>query len=205
MKKEEIDRIEAEEKRKKDLALQEEQAAQLRKERYLAIQKRNEATRMAEKRKRAIAVIVVAGIIIAFLVLIGVIIGKTLYDSEPRNFATEKMNEDYSNVYADLISIDPIYITSSTITTKHSTFFSGGDIICKCITVEGKTIWVAFNSYQYPRGDDKTEDGYQPLTYSESSPLRVIGRPRKSGKVSDKLPQSIGNVLVLEISSVIKN
>ena len=128
---------------------------------------------------------------------------ESAFNGQLRNFATEAMNDDYTNVYADVVSMEPVYFIYRYNTTKSGTKIGTGDlweVICKCKTVEGKTIWATFFYQYYPEGDySKYEGDYKYFTFSSSNPLRLKGSVDTAGQVDDKLENAIGNVFVLDV------
>lgn len=175
--------------------------AEIQKERNLAILKRAAVQEAADKRKKIIKIIVIS--VIAALITIGIISVAidSANNSELRNFATETMKDEYNNVYADVVSIEPEYFVY---TSKGTIYREITEVVCKCKTVEGKTIWVVFFSWKYPGGSAKDEDAYETLTYSKSRPARVTGYVTTSGSVIKQLESSIGNVFVLRVESMQK-
>ena len=113
------------------------------------------------------------------------------------------MSEDYTNVYADVVSMEPEYFVYRYNTTKYWTKIGNGDlweVVCKCKTVEGKTIWATFFYQYYPEGDySDNESDYKSFTYSYDNPLRLIGSVDTAHQVIDELEAKIGNVFVLDV------
>ena len=164
-----------------------------------AIQKREEAIRATEKKKKIIkiATISLAAAIIIGLIIYSVII--EIHNSELRNFASDSMNDDYTNVYADIVSMKPeyfIYMSSST------SYYGITEVVCKCKTVEGYTVWASISSWKYPGGDSRDEESYKEYYYSASNPMRLIGSVTTSENVYDNLPNWIGDVYVLNVNSL---
>ena len=207
-------KIEAEEKRRMDLAQQEEQARiraeneiRVRNERNLAVLKRMEATQIAEKRRKKIKIIV--GVVIAILITVFIVIEvkKSNYNGQLRNFATESMSEDYTNVYADVVSIEPVYFVCQYKESRSGVKIGSGDlwdVVCKCKTVEGKTIWISVFYQYYPGGNySKNEEDYKTITYSTSNPKRITGDVDTARQVVSELESKIGNIYVLDVRSKI--
>ena len=172
--------------------LERQRVAEIQKERNLAILKRVAATEAADKKKKKIKTIVICviAVIVAIFIVKGII--DNTHNSELRNFATETMNDDYTNVYADVVSMEPEYFV----------YRDGSiwDVVCKCKTMEGKTIWVTFFYQYYPEGDySRYEADYKPFTYSSSNPLRLKGSVDTAHQVIDELEARIGNVFVLDV------
>ena len=174
---------------------------QIRQERNSALAKRVVATQTAEKKKRVIKIIIISIIVVA--IAIGIICAAidSAHNSELRNFATETMKDEYNNVYADVVSIEPEYFVY---TSNGSTYREITEVVCRCKTVEGKTIWVVFFSWKYPGGSANNEDAYETLTYSKSNPARISGYVTTSGSVIKQLENSIGDVFVLRVEKMEK-
>lgn len=183
--------------------LERQRVAEIQNERNLAILKRVAAAEAAEKKKKKIKAIVISviAIIVAIFIVKGII--DNAHNSELRNFATETMSEDYTNVYADVVSMEPEYFVYTYNTTKYGTKIGNGDlweVICKCKTVEGKTIWATFFYQYYPEGDySDNESDYKSFTFSYDNPLRLIGSVDTAHQVIDELEAKIGNVFVLDV------
>ena len=184
--------------------LERQRMAEIQKERNLAILKRVAATEAANKKKKIIKTIVICVIVavVAFFIVKGII--DNAHNSELRNFATQTMNEDYTNVYADVVSMEPEYFVYRYNTTKYGTKIGNGDlweVVCRCKTVEGKTIWATFFYQYYPEGDySDNEDDYKSFTYRSDNPLRIVGSVDTAHQVIDELEDAIGNVFVLDVS-----
>ena len=206
-------KIEAEEKRMMDLAQQEEQARiraeneiRIRNERNLAVLKRKEAAQIAEKRRKKIKIIV--GVVIAILITVYIVtdVKKSNYNRQLRNFATESMSEDYTNVYADVVSIEPVYFVYEYKSRYGVKTGSGNlwDVVCRCKTVEGKTIWISVFYQYYPGGNcSKNEEDYKTITYSTSNPKRITGYVDTARQVVYELESQIGNIYVLNVGNEI--
>lgn len=169
--------------------------AQIQYERNLAIQKRIAVTKAANKRKKIIRIIIIC--VVAAIVTAGIIrsVIASVHNSELRNFATETMDDAYTNVYADIISMEPEYFVY---TSYNGGMYDISEIICKCVTVEGKTIWAAVDIWEYP-GGSSIEERNEPQYYSKSNPKRIVGSVNTAGHVMDELESRIGNVLVLDV------
>ena len=181
--------------------LERQRVAEIQNERNLAILKRVAVQEAADKRKKIIKIVIIS--VVVALIAIGIISAAidSAHNSELRNFATETMKDEYNNVYADVVSIEPEYFVY---TSSGTTYREITEVVCKCKTVEGKTIWVVFFSWKYPGGSAKNEDAYETLTYSKSNPARVTGYVTTSGSVIKQLESSIGNVFVLRVESMQK-
>ena len=170
---------------------------QIRQERNSALAKRMVATQTAEKKKKIIKIAVIVAVVVVVLALIINAAVKSAHNSELRNFATETMSEDYTNVYADIVSMEPEYFVY---TSYNNGPYSISEVVCRCVTVEGKSIWVAVDIYEYPGGSSSNEDSNEPQYYSKSNPKRIVGRVTTSGRVMDELETKIGDVLVLSVT-----
>ena len=161
----------------------------LLKERIGTSLKRRWGTLTDEQKKKIIkvALIIVSAAIVLALMINDFV--KAVHNSELRNFATETMSEDYTNVYADVVSIEPEYFI-------HDSRYGFTDIICKCITVEGKSIWIVVDSSDYP-GWSIISENNEPQYYSRSNPKRIVGTVDTAGQVTDDLEKKIGDVFIL--------
>ncbi len=181
--------------------LERQRIADIQNERNLAILKRVAATEAANKKKRIIKIIVISIVVAA--IIIGIICAAvdSAHNNELRNFATETMKDEYNNVYAEAVSIEPEYFVY---TSNGTTYREITEVVCKCKSVEGKTIWVVFFSWDYPGGSARNEDAYETLTYSKSSPAKITGYVTTSGSVIKELKNSIGDVFVLRVEDMQK-
>ena len=120
------------------------------------------------------------------------------YNGELRNFATETMCEDFTNVYADVISIEPKHYVYEYVTDRTGTKLNDGDlteIVCECKTVEGKNIYVSFFYWECPAYNSFQDD--EKVEYSIENPLKITGYVKKASEVADDLDDVIGEVFVL--------
>ena len=149
--------------------------------------------------KKSISIGAIIIFIIAVLVIYGVQDSKNeKYNGELRNFATDEMNEDFTNVYADVISIQPKHYVYKYATNRTGIKLNDGDltqIVCECETVEGKTIWVSFFYWECPAynsfGDEKI------VEYSIDDPLRIVGYVNTASEIAEDLDEAIGICFVL--------
>ncbi len=170
-------------------------------EKKLAILKRIAVTEATKKKKRLIKIIIICVVAVLFTVgIIGAAIDNAR-NSELRNFATETMNDDYTNVYADVVLVEPEYFIY---TSNGTTYREITEVVCKCKTVEGKNVWIVFFSWEYPGGSTLNEDSYETLTYSKSNPARITGYVTTARSVIKELENSIGNVFVLRMENMQK-
>lgn len=183
--------------------IERQRVAEIQKERNLAILKRAAVQEAADKRNKIIKIIVIS--VVVALIIIGIISAAIhrANNSQLRNFATQTMNEAYTNVYADVVSMKPEYFVYRYNTTRNGIKVGNGDlwkVVCRCKTVEGKTIWAVFFYQYYPEGDySDNEDDYRSFTYGSVNPLRLAGRVDTARHVIDELEDAIGNVLVLVV------
>ena len=170
--------------------------------------KRAAATEAANKRMKIVKIIVAC--VAVAIIAIGIIVSgiQSAHNSELRNFATETMNDDYTNVYADVVSVEPEYFVYKYNSTRSGVKYGNGnlwEVVCKCKTVEGKTIWATFFYQYYPEGNSsENEDDYKSLTFSSANPLRIIGSVYTAHQVVDELEAKIGNVFVLSVKEKTK-
>lgn len=182
---------------------EEEQLYQIQNELNSVLQKRMIAAETEQKRRKKLKTIL---ILIALLIVSAFIVNgimKEAYYNKLRNMATDDMDSHFNNVYADVISIEPEYFVYQYNTTKYGTKVGEGnlwDVVCKCETVEGKTIWVSFFYQYYPTGNhSKYEFSYQPCFYEHEKPLRLTGYVNTARQVADELVAEIGTVYVLDV------
>ena len=176
--------------------LERQRIATIQKERELAILKRVASTEAANKRKKIIKIVVIC--VVVAIIAIGIISSAidSAHNSELRNFATETMDDDYTNIYADIVSMEPEYFVYS---SYNNSPYDISEVICKCETVEGKIIWAAIDIWEYP-GGSSTEENNKPQYYSKTSPKRIVGRVTTSRKVMDELESRIGDILVFDVT-----
>lgn len=153
-----------------------------------------------KKKKKKIKLIILLTIL-AFLLALSVKYAfDSAHDDDLRNFATEEMSDDYTNVYADVVSMEPEYYVYTSFDNNISRHIS--NVICKCQTVEGITIWVSIDIEKYPNGSSTFEQKNHPYYYSESDPLRLVGKVTTAKNVIDTLESKIGDVFVLDVKSL---
>lgn len=197
-------RIEEEKQRrieqKRQVEIERQRIAQIQNERDIAIQKRIAAMEAADLKKKKIKVIIIC--IIVALMAIGIVGGiiDNVGDNKLRNFATQKMSDDYSNVYADVISMVPEYYVYTT--NDYSLERRITDVVCRCTTVEGKTIWASISISDYPGGNAYNEDSLEEQYYSYAMPLRLSGSVTTAKKVQDRLANILGNIYVLDVDDL---
>lgn len=183
------------------LAKQQKQAE----ERNLATQKRIGTTITANKRKKKKIAIIISIVVIIQAIIIAMAISADTYHGQLRNFATETMEDSFTNVYADVVFIEPKFYTYEKSTSAYERVFGNDSkkvekLICRCKTVEGKFIWVTFFYQDYPGSNySRNIDDYNTLTYSFQSPMRLIGKVDTANQVYDGLVLSLGDVFVLVV------
>ena len=159
-------------------------------EKRISVQEKRE-----QKNKIIIFGIVIA--ILAILLTISIINSSTTnaYNNELRNMAIDEMDEHFTNVYADVVSIEPIYSAwhgSGSSWTEYT--------VCKCKTVEGKTVWVYMYYMDFPNWIKyQSENDSTPVTYSKTHPMRLSGRMDTSKDVADLFVKNEGDVFVLYV------
>lgn len=152
----------------------------------------------ADKRNKIIKISIIAAVAVVILILIISSAVNSARNAELRNFATETMNEDYTNVYADVVSIEPEYFVY---TSYSGSSYMISEVVCRCKTVEGKSIWVTIDRGDYP-GGGWDEDDFESKSYYKFNPMRLTGRVTTSGDVIEKLANSIGDVFVLDVKEL---
>lgn len=182
-------------------------------ERDLAIQKRIVATMAENKRKKKIKAIIISIIISISVILVAISMVETrranVYRAQLRNFATETMEDSFTNVYADVVSINPMFYTYEQPTTVSYSRYEEdkrlNQVICHCKTVEGKYIWATFSYREYPGINySRNIDDYNMLTYSSQSPMRLVGKVDTASQVNERLEFSLGDVFVLNVREASK-
>lgn len=161
-----------------------------------------ENTRSSKKRKK-IALIVVISIIVAISITLSII--KSIYNAQLRNYATEEMNADFSNVYADLTIMEPMYFIYQ---YKYDVYDNPRNVklesvVCKCLSVENIRFWIVVPIQSYPGayGSDNEED-YLPFETDKYNPIRITGKVDTAGQVLDELEDEIGDILVLCVQDI---
>lgn len=164
-----------------------------------AIQKRIAETKAAEKKKKILRYIILAVIVIWISISITRCTMESVHNSKLRNFATETMSDDYNNVYADIVSMEPEYFVY---TSYNNGPYSISEVVCKCKTVEGEIIWATIYSWKYPGGSSHDEEKNEAQYYSKSNPMKLTGSVTTAENIIDRLATSIGNVFVLNVTSM---
>ena len=161
------------------------------------------AVEAANKRKKKIKTFVILTAVVLIAILLLKEMRDNAYQGELRNFATDVMDDSFTNVYADVVSMQPRYFVYTYEETSYGT--RKGDetlweVVCKCKTIEGKTIWATFFYQYYPEGDySQNEDDYKSFTYTPNNPLRIFGSVDTAHQVHDELEDAIGDVFVLDV------
>ena len=154
-----------------------------------AIRKQQLAKEMADLNRRTAQQAAYKGKLIFMIIVLSVVLAVIVFgsissainkahNSKLRNFATEPMNSSYTNVYADIVSMEPEYAvySSSSYSPSYSPF--PASVICRCKTVEDETIWAEVRSSIYP-GSLPSFAGLsgesESLYYSASDPERIVG------------------------------
>ena len=152
----------------------------------------------ADRRKKIIKISIIAAVSIVLIVLCICFAVDSARNAVFRNFATETMSEYYTNVYADVVSVEPEYFVY---TSYSGSSYMISEVVCRCETVEGKSIWVTIDRGDYPSGGWDEED-FESKSYSQLNPLRLIGGVTTSKDVIEKLANSIGDILILEVKEL---
>lgn len=171
-----------------------------------AMQKRKELAAAERQKSKKIKIIVWILIVLAAVALTIKITKDNEYRRQPRNFAVDEMDDSFSNVYTDVVSIDPVYFVYEYPTTKYGTKVGDGelvDVICCCETVEGKTVWAAIFAYDFPDTHySKNEDDYWKHSYAAKHPMRLFGFVDTAKQTVEGLEAEIGNVFVLDVTDL---
>lgn len=155
-------------------------------------------------KKKKIVIPVIFGIIVAIIIAVIIVVNyrnKTAFNRQLRNMATETMSEGFSNVYANVIVIDPVYYIYDNNTISSWPDYKEGmlsRIVCKCKTKEGSYVWVVFKYKDYPGGTgSKNAKEYQKLLYGYRNPKLLTGRIKTAQAVNSDIYAEIGDVFVL--------
>ncbi len=164
-----------------------------------AVQKRIATATATEKKKKLFKILGVFAVVIILIAFTVDSVIESSHNAEVRNFAAETMSDAYTNVYADIVSMEPEYFVY---TTSGSTNHDITEVICKCKTVEGITIWATIDIWEYPGGSANNEASNKNYYYSKSNPMRLVGRVTTAEKVIEELAHSIGHVFVLDVTAL---
>lgn len=169
------------------------------------LQKREVLAEAEEKKKSSTKKIATIAVIMVVLVIIAFCIKDGIYNAQPRNIATETMNKNFTNVYADVTAIKPAYYIYQYKKSRSGLILGDGDlweIVCRCTTVEGKSIWASFFYQRYPDGNySKNEKDYEIKYYRKDNPLHLVGKMNTARQVSKELEEVIGDNLVLYVNT----
>ncbi|MBR6185343.1 MAG: hypothetical protein IKI05_01515 [Bacteroidaceae bacterium] len=125
-------------------------------------------------------------------------------NSQYRNMGIEIIEAGYFNVFADVVSIEPEYIISlhhETKTGKTIGQDTPKSVLCRCLTVEGKTIWASISVHGYPRGKGAEDKGYETLIYDADTPMHLLGKIDTAKNVAKDLEEKIGKEFVLIVTN----
>lgn len=183
--------------------------AEIQNERNLAILKRVAVQEAADKRKKIIKAIVIAIVVVLALILIINSARESAYNGQERNIAVGEMSDDFTNVYADVVSFKVEYTVTE---SKYKNDVQVGSsrtasVICKCTTVEGKEFWLRVPAWAYSgtieyRGENPTSD-YDDQYFSE--PVRVRGYMTTFGSAVDNAPSYMEDTLILSCDGTLSS
>ena len=162
---------------------------------------------LAKKRVQTVKVVkrvLISAVVLAVVIWFGMILKDDLYRGEARNIDTDYIEEGFTNVYADVISIEPVHFVYEYKATNSGMTYGDGkfqEVVCRCVTVEGKVFWASFFYHYYPDNNYSTKEGdYTTHTYSKESPYRISGHMKAADRIADNLDNAIGDVLVLDVT-----
>lgn len=169
----------------------------------IAVQKRLFIAETEHKKKKTVKIIaILIAVVLAALLIINAARNE-IHRSQLRNMATEQMDDSFINVYADVVSIEPVFFVYEYQTTSSGAPIGSGtlcEVVCRCETVEGKTIWATIFYHRYPNGNySLRESDYKPLSYSSDNPIRLTGSIVTSRHVAEDMEYEIGDVFVLSV------
>lgn len=159
------------------------------------------------KRKRIITAIIVASIATALIATgLTVYIKNEMFNHQLRNMATESMSDNYKNVYADVISIEPVYGITERKTTRTGAPIgdeSLKEIVCRCKTVEDTYIWAVFFVSEYPGGAyGKSLEELTTITYPKDKPERLRGNITTPKKINSELGSTLDVSYILDVGTL---
>lgn len=129
------------------------------------------------------------------------------YRGKLRNFATETMEYGFSNVFANLVSIEPKYFFSEYVNSRGSGVPLSSGYVCLCETVEGEQIWAYFEKEDYPESSqwqsgEQSYFGIIPIAsfaFPTENPMKITGRVVNAAYFDSDLEDKIGDVFVLRV------
>ena len=191
--------------------LKRQRIAEIESERNLAVLKRVATAEAVNKKKKITNAIIIAIVSVLVIVFVPILIinsaKESAYNGQERNIAVGKISDDFSNVYADVVSFEVFYtITRS----KHKNNIQisspqTSSVICWCTTIEGKKFWLKLFTSDYTatierRGENSTSD-YDDQYFSE--PIRVRGYMTTFGSVVDNAPSHLEDTLILSCLEIL--
>ena len=154
--------------------------------------------------KKRVKIVLISAVVFAIIVWFGMTLKDDMYRGESRNIDTDYIEEGFTNVYVDVVSIEPVHFVYEYKATNSGMTYGDGkfeEIVCKCETVEGKVFWASFFYHYYPDNNYSTNEGdYTTHTYSKDAPYRISGHMKKADRIADNLEMAIGDVLVLDVT-----
>jgi hypothetical protein len=178
----EAEEKERREKEELERKRKEEEAEQRRQQYALKYQKQ-------EKIKKIVYPIIAVLAVIGITILVITSSQNKIYNDQLRNMGTEEMDQKCTNVYADVISIEAVY----NVYLNNYTFAS--DTVCKCKTIEGKTIWISMDEDDWEKISANSDDDI--VTYNRKTPMRLSRFINRADEVADNLDETLGDILVL--------
>lgn len=122
------------------------------------------------------------------------------YLNAERSLEADKMEEGFKNVWADIVSIEPIGYVQDKNAPLGGLYTRG--IVCRCETVNGAFIRIyADHEESIPMYGNGFQNAPK-RTYPASAPKRLTGRVVRADTIADELPELVGgNDLILYISA----
>ena len=138
--------------------------------------------------------------LVLLFLIIGMVVSQCRYDAKPE-LEFHPYIELNQPVYADIVSIEPVYGVSDDRGKTNSA------IVCKCVDISGEEIWIYVSIskyYQFFDGDAQLQDTdmieYKAVEFSE--PLRLHGKSVVADLVLMDLSDDIGGEMLLELDTV---
>lgn len=168
-----------------------------------AIQELIAITEAKRKRNFGIKTIIIWAVFAIVAIVLVVEASKSAYNGVLRNIATDVMDDAFTNVYADVIFIEPTYTVEETKYKRNLKIGSPetSNVICNCTTVEGTTFWLMVPAWYYSgtieyRGTNST-GGFDEQYFDE--PIRLHGHMTTFKIAVDNAPANFENTLLLSI------
>ena len=154
------------------------------------------------KIRKDILIKIIFTIIVSIFIIL--LLKDSVYKSKLRNIDTDYIEKGFTNVYADLLSIEPITSIYKYNTKYSDPFYGEGTfegVICKCKTVEGNVIWASFSRFNYPGINySSREKDFTYQVFTQDNPCRIKGTMKEADDIAEYAVLATGKVLVMDVS-----